>query len=196
MAASIRKMISAKAKRCLGVRVASHLFGPKTSRSSTRYIWTLTANQRCGPKYGMATKKRLMSVSWSQPQQQQPLYNESRLSVQVIHSRGLKMTSGPISTFCCGKPAGTTSPRNVVSFYGCQARNFSSDRDGRDEAPKPSGRRQMKLMDFQEIIWPSPLKSLRNQFFSLLIKSYLDRTFSLPGFLIGASQVSMSMTES
>ncbi|XP_064598480.1 m-AAA protease-interacting protein 1, mitochondrial-like [Liolophura sinensis] len=186
MAASIRKMTTVKSKLCLGVRVAPQLSGLKTPHSSSRYIWTLTPCIRNGRKYGTSVKQHLISVSGSSQQQQHNVIR-SRMSGQ-LNSPGLGMSSRAISAWCCSGPTMTMSSVNFLSFYGCQTRNFSSDRDDQDEAPKPAGRRQMKLMDFQEIIWPSPLKSLRNQFFSLLIKSYFDRTFSLPGFLIGASQ--------
>ena len=44
-------------------------------------------------------------------------------------------------------------------------------------------------MDFKEIIWPHPLKSLRNFWFSLLIRGYYDNTYNTETFLKGAEQV-------
>lgn len=47
----------------------------------------------------------------------------------------------------------------------------------------------LKLMDFQERIWPHPLKAIRNKFFSFIVRSYFDHDFSTQEFLKGAEQV-------
>ena len=49
--------------------------------------------------------------------------------------------------------------------------------------------RHLKLMEFNEIIWPHPLKSLRNALFTFLIKGYFDDSYSTTNFLNGAEQV-------
>lgn len=54
-----------------------------------------------------------------------------------------------------------------------------------DKSDKPC----LKLMDFPEIIWPSPIKSFRNWWFSKLIQGYYDHSFSIDSFLTGAEQV-------
>lgn len=63
----------------------------------------------------------------------------------------------------------------------CNNRRYHNDNS--DRAP-------LKLMDFPELIWPSPLKSFRNWWFSKLIKGYYDNTFTMESFLDGAEQVS------
>ncbi|XP_029658399.1 uncharacterized protein LOC115232575 [Octopus sinensis] len=53
-----------------------------------------------------------------------------------------------------------------------------------DKSDKPC----LKLMDFPEIIWPSPIKSFRNWWFSKLIQGYYDHSFSIDSFLTGSEQ--------
>ena len=57
-------------------------------------------------------------------------------------------------------------------------------RNDYDRDPVP-----VKLMDFPEITYPRIVKSFRNRFFALLIRSYYDATFTLEGFLEAAKQV-------
>lgn len=47
----------------------------------------------------------------------------------------------------------------------------------------------VKLMDFPEITMPDFVKSFRNKFFAFLIKGYYDSTFTVDGFVEGATQV-------
>ena len=47
----------------------------------------------------------------------------------------------------------------------------------------------LRLMEFRELMWPHPLKSLRNLFFTLVIRGYFDPSFSRETFLDGAQQV-------
>lgn len=68
-------------------------------------------------------------------------------------------------------------------------RNFSNGWDG------DGGKRQrfpVKLMDFPERSMPNFMKSFRNRFFAFLIRGYYDATFTLDGFLEGATQVNLA----
>jgi len=47
----------------------------------------------------------------------------------------------------------------------------------------------LKLMDYNKLRWPSPVKSLRNYFFTALIQISFDKEFSMKNFLHGAEQV-------
>ena len=58
-----------------------------------------------------------------------------------------------------------------------------------EDDSESTGRRPLKLMDFNELIWPHPLKSIRNAFFSFLIKGYFDEYFSNKNFMDGSEQV-------
>jgi len=66
------------------------------------------------------------------------------------------------------------------------ARNYSDGDGGQD--PSKNNKKPLKLMDFKEIIWPHPLKSLRNFWFSLLIRGYYDNSYNPETFLKGAEQ--------
>ena len=77
-------------------------------------------------------------------------------------------------------------------------RLFSSDESKESDSvgdnvpskqPGASEKRPLKLMNFRELIWPHPIKSLRNYIFSLLISSYFDQTFAIETFMNGAEQV-------
>jgi len=46
----------------------------------------------------------------------------------------------------------------------------------------------LKLMDYNELIWPNPFKSIKNFFMSVLIKGYFESEFTVAGFLTGAEQ--------
>lgn len=70
----------------------------------------------------------------------------------------------------------------------CRRRFSGLGNDGEDKDPQSSGR-PLKLMDFDELIWPHPFKSIRNAFFTLLIRGYFDEHFSSSHFLNGAEQV-------
>ena len=71
------------------------------------------------------------------------------------------------------------------AFQNVPCRNFS---EGSGSNP-PFGNRPLRLMDFPEIIWPNPMKTLRNLFFSFLIRGYYDQDYSRDRFLEGAQQV-------
>ena len=62
---------------------------------------------------------------------------------------------------------------------------WGGDGDGRHRFP-------VKLMDFPERTMPDIVKSFRNRFFAFLIKGYYDGSFSMDGFLEGATQVIIS----
>ena len=62
---------------------------------------------------------------------------------------------------------------------------WGGDGDGRHRFP-------VKLMDFPERTMPDIVKSFRNRFFAFLIKAYYDGSFSMDGFLEGATQVIIS----
>lgn len=78
------------------------------------------------------------------------------------------------------------------------SRSFSSGSENslgpvKSDKDDDSDKKPLKLMDFNELIWPHPLKSLRNYFFSWLIRGYFDQHFSRENFLNGAEQVSCSL---
>lgn len=62
---------------------------------------------------------------------------------------------------------------------------WGGDGDGRHRFP-------IKLMDFPERTMPDIVKSFRNRFFAFLIKGYYDASFTMDGFLEGATQVIIS----
>lgn len=53
----------------------------------------------------------------------------------------------------------------------------------------------VKLMDFPERSVPSFVKSFRNRFFSFLIRAYYDATFTIDGFLEGATQAASIVSQ-
>jgi len=60
--------------------------------------------------------------------------------------------------------------------------------DDDDGIRKPRNLRYLKLMDFEELIWPSVFKSMKNFFMSIIIRGYFDSQFTVQGFLTGAEQ--------
>jgi hypothetical protein len=64
-------------------------------------------------------------------------------------------------------------------------RQLRSSGGGGDDG---SRRRPLKLMDYQELMWPHPIKSIRNYVFAALIRGYYDSQFSMSSFLKGAEQ--------
>ena len=65
----------------------------------------------------------------------------------------------------------------------------NSNPGARPGGQKRPAERPLKLMDFPERIWPHPVKSFRNFFFTLLIRGYFEPSFSHEKFLQGAVQV-------
>ena len=47
----------------------------------------------------------------------------------------------------------------------------------------------LKLMNFPQVIWPSVIKTIKNYFFAVIIRSQYDNTFTLQNFLDGSEQV-------
>lgn len=88
----------------------------------------------------------------------------------------------------CYRPINDTVSQNH-KLSSCQNRRQLSS-GGQNDGDNGNGKR-IKLMDFKEIIWPHPLKSLRNLFFSFLIRGYFDKHYSPEIFLLGAEQVHM-----
>ncbi|GAB1602797.1 uncharacterized protein LOC115232575 [Argonauta hians] len=78
-------------------------------------------------------------------------------------------------------------PKNQILSehrHGVPFGTFSHRSYHDDKSNKPF----LKLMDFPEIIWPSPIKSFRNWWFSKLIRGYYDNSFSIESFLTGSEQ--------
>jgi len=75
------------------------------------------------------------------------------------------------------------SKRPLRNISGAPKGSSNDDDDNYNE------QQPLRLMDYQEIIWPRPWKSMRNYLFSFLISSYFDDKFSLSSFLTGAEQV-------
>ena len=85
---------------------------------------------------------------------------------------------------CCSSLLNPKSFSTPLLLPSCNNRRYHNDNS--DRAP-------LKLMDFPELIWPSPIKSFRNWWFSKLIKGYYDNTFTMESFLAGAEQVSHTL---
>ena len=69
-------------------------------------------------------------------------------------------------------------------------RNYSSMDSGQ---PRDRDRAvPLKLMDGDARIWPSPFKSLKNMFFTLLIRGYFDEDYSAASFLRGTKRVTFN----
>jgi len=54
----------------------------------------------------------------------------------------------------------------------------------------------MKLMDFPYLIWPHPIKSIKNLLFGVLIRGYFDPSFSRTEFLRGAEMAICNVSSS
>lgn len=92
-------------------------------------------------------------------------------------------TSSAFGNFLRPASAGFLSCRGFSSDPGDPLGKVKKDKeDGDDKKP-------LRLMDFNELIWPNPLKTLRNYFFSWLIRGYFDEQFSRETFLTGTEQV-------
>lgn len=110
-----------------------------------------------------------------------------------------KNTSTPLgSSFLYRSPAAVSrSGRAFLCLDSSEyvlRRNFSSDSKDplgpfKGDKDDDSDKKPLKLMDFNELIWPHPLKTLRNYFFSWLIRGYFDQSFSRDNFLNGTEQV-------
>lgn len=71
---------------------------------------------------------------------------------------------------------------------------FTGDSPDNDTASGSSGGGKrplgpLKLMDYKQLRWPSPLKVLKNYIFAALIQISFDQEFSMSSFLAGAEQV-------
>lgn len=95
----------------------------------------------------------------------------------------------PTFRTCCSsllnpKSVSAASTLRFLPSYRNNNRAYHHDQNNNnsnDQSP-------LKLMDFPEIIWPSPLKSFRNWWFSKLIKGYYDNSFTMESFITGAEQ--------
>jgi len=82
-----------------------------------------------------------------------------------------------------------TSRNFRQSSSRCFSTTASARNDKQEKDPEESGKsRYLKLMDFNELIWPNPFKSIKNFFMSVLIRGYFDSEFTVAGFLTGAEQ--------
>lgn len=79
-------------------------------------------------------------------------------------------------------------PDKVQKFSTSAAQRQEGEGPGPGDSSK-GPKKPLKLMDFKELIWPHPLKTLRNLWFSILIRGYFDSTYSPENFLKGAQQV-------
>ena len=80
-------------------------------------------------------------------------------------------------------------------FSGSDRLSDNRGNDNRNSSPNPDKNtrdtdRSLKLMNFQQLIWPNPLKAVRNMFFSFMIRGYFDDGFSAATFMAGCEQVS------
>lgn len=66
---------------------------------------------------------------------------------------------------------------------------LASRRTHDDSSKRPDEVNDIKLMDFNEIVWPNVFKSIKNMFMAFLIRGYYDNQFDSKGFLKGAEQV-------
>lgn len=65
-----------------------------------------------------------------------------------------------------------------------------------DSSKRPDEVNNIKLMDFNEIVWPNVFKSIKNMFMAFLIRGYYDNQFDPKGFLKGAEQAVATVSSS
>lgn len=94
------------------------------------------------------------------------------------------------------RPTGNTFVRNGHSLTCCksfgvlncrQIRSYCSGDDGKQL--KKTQTPKLKLMDVEEIVWPSVWKTIRNQIYYKLVQIYFDNRFSVTEFAEGTKQV-------
>ena len=103
---------------------------------------------------------------------------------------GLKYAFAPPEWVACRKADEKAMPAFIGSLCGTSNVNNESRRylsKVNDGGGRP--KRPIRLMAFPELIWPHPLKSLKNMFFAFLIRSYFDDQFYPDTFLKGSEQV-------
>ncbi|ESO05479.1 hypothetical protein HELRODRAFT_171110 [Helobdella robusta] len=87
--------------------------------------------------------------------------------------------SSPSKTHGRGDGHLLAASQNAVTY---QRRGFSDDSEGSRTV------KDLQLMKFTQLIWPNIFKSIRNFFFSFLIRRFVDEEFTLSSFLCGAEQ--------
>ena len=122
----------------------------------------------------------------------------ARWCLEQHAKNSLKYAIASPELLACGK----ADDKSMPAFSGslCATNNVNKesrrylskvndDRSRGGRKPK----RPLRLMAFPELIWPHPLKSLKNMFFSFLIKGYYDDQFSPDTFLKGCEQVTTNI---
>jgi len=89
----------------------------------------------------------------------------------------------------CGKNLETS-----LRHFSTTARVRNDRRDDDENKGEAEKFRYLKLMEFNELIWPNPFKTIKNFFMSVLIKGYFDSEFTVAGFLSGAEQAAVHVS--
>ena len=74
-----------------------------------------------------------------------------------------------------------------VMLFSENSPDEGSSSGGSGGAERPP--RQLRLMDYKKLRWPSPINTLKNYLFAALIQISFDKEFSMNSFLAGAEQV-------
>lgn len=88
----------------------------------------------------------------------------------------------------CSETSSTNTSRKLVinRLFSTSSIHYSSDQI--PDKPKHS-RRLPPLMEFQEIVWPSLLKTIKNWvLINFIIKPYFDNNFTIQDFISGSKQ--------
>jgi len=93
----------------------------------------------------------------------------------------------PRHTPLIASSASAAVSENLMLFNERPPDEDSSRQGGSNGAERP--RRPLRLMDYKQLRFPSPIKSLKNYLFTALIQTSFDREFSMNSFLAGAEQV-------
>lgn len=79
----------------------------------------------------------------------------------------------------------TTYGGGMTRLFSTSTKNFSNNDDS--QIPQRLRRSLPSLMDFEEITWPSVLKTIKNFIFvHFIIRPYFDRDFALQDFIDGS----------
>lgn len=81
-------------------------------------------------------------------------------------------------------------PKYIINY---NIRKLSNTPDNGDQNKKP--KRPLFLMEFDERIWPHPFKTIKNIFFSYLIKRSIDRDFDAEEFMKGSQMAMCTVSE-
>lgn len=138
------------------------------------------------------TKTMILTSTIPKPYLLKNLRCFSAISTHLTHGSWRSQLRGQCGLRECLNPGVKLLQNGPISYglgmtrlFSTSTRNFSNQDE--PQMPRRSTRSLPPLMDFDEITWPSILKTIKNFIFvHFIIRPYFDRDFTLQDFIDGS----------